>query len=83
MKLPALGNEGSKHDGARSLQGLATEVGFGHGGLDGHRFALRMIAADGKRRQCPDGDTNIRGRTGDILDVLALTCTQEWQQREP
>ena len=24
----------------------------------------------------------IRGRTGDILDVLALTCTWEWQKRE-
>ena len=34
-------------------------------------------------RQRPDGKNSIRkGGTGDILDVFALTCTQEWQQRE-
>ena len=28
--LPALGEEGSEHDGARKTQLLATEVSFGH-----------------------------------------------------
>ena len=39
LNLPALGEEGSKHDGARSSQTLATKVGFDHRGLDGNRLA--------------------------------------------
>ena len=42
-----------------------------------------IIAREVERRQCPDGETYIsKGGTGDILDILALTCTLEWQQPE-
>ena len=40
FNLLALREEGSEHDGARSHEVLATEVGFGHGGLDGDRVAV-------------------------------------------
>ena len=40
LHLLALGEEGSEHDGARSAKVFATEVSFGHGGLDGDRLAV-------------------------------------------
>ena len=40
------------------------------------------VVADMQTRQCPDGEKYIRGRTGDGLGVLALTCTWEWPQQE-
>ena len=44
-------------------------------------FSTQLVGADVKLHQCPDGGKYIRGGTLDILDildVLALTCTQEW-----
>ena len=42
-----------------------------------------VVAKQVEGRQCPDGRCNIsKGGTGDILDILALTCTLGWQQRE-
>ena len=53
----------------------APEVGFLVGG--------DAVVADVEGRQCPDGEGYIsKGGTGDILDILALTCTLGWQQRE-
>ena len=41
------------------------------------------VVAEIQTRHRPDGETYIsKGGTGDILGVLALTCTQEQQQRE-
>ena len=78
MYLLALGEEGSEHDGTRDTQILVTEVSFSRGGLDGDRLAPGVITADGEFLHRPNGETNIsKGGTGDILGVLALTCTQE------
>ena len=45
------------------------------------RFAeegAKIVVADIETCQRPDGEMNIsKGGTGDILGVLALTCTQE------
>ena len=40
------------------------------------------VAKDIRSHHRPDGEMDIRGRTGDGLDILLLTCTLEWQQRE-
>ena len=46
-------------------------------------LSTEVVARKVQGRHRPDGKNSIRkGGTGDILDVLALTCTQEWQQRE-
>ena len=46
-------------------------------------LGVERIAREVEGRQRPDGEMHIsKGGTGDILDVLVLTCTQEWQQRE-
>ena len=55
MCLPALGEKGSEHDGTRDTQTLATEVSFGHGGLNGDRLAPGHIAADGEFLHRPLG----------------------------
>ena len=82
LYLLALGEEGSEHGGARRTKVLATEVSFGHVCLDGHRLAPIIITTDGKCFHRPDGTTNIRGWTGDILVGFTLTCSQELLQRE-
>ena len=46
-------------------------------------LGAEIIAREVERRQCPNGRSDIsKGGTGDILDILALTCTLGWQQRE-
>ena len=61
--------------------GLELEVGvlaFADAPEVGFLVEGDAVVADVEGRQCPDGKNSIRkGGTGDILDVLALTCTQE------
>ena len=46
-------------------------------------FSLEPVVADVQTLHRPDGEMYIsKGGTGDILGVLALTCTQEWLQQE-
>ena len=61
LYLLALGEEGSEHNGARIHEVLATEVCFGHGGIDGDWLApaALVIATDGEFHQRPDGKYNI------------------------
>ena len=41
-------------------------------------ISKELVAANVQTRHCPKGETYIsKGGTGDILGVLALTCTQE------
>ena len=57
-----------------------------HMSFDGLGDVLGALGADPvarevERRQRPNGEMYIsKGGTGDILGVLALTCTREWQQ---
>ena len=45
--------------------------------------AGNVVVADVQLCQRPDGRNNIRGWTGDGLDILVLTCTLGWQQQLP
>ena len=61
-------------DGLVVLQGCSNDLGSS---------SIEAVVADVELHQCPDGETYIsKGGTGDILGVLALTCTREWQPRE-
>ena len=58
-----------------SIEPQRTHMSFdGLGNVLG-ALGLELIVGEVERRQRPDGKTNIRGRTGDGLCVLALTCT--------
>ena len=70
---PALGEEGGEHNGPRRTQLLLAEVSFSHGCLNSDRWPLFVIcdAREGEFRQRPNGRSDIRGRTADILDIRA------------
>ena len=68
LRLPALRKSSSE----------SCDTGHvGYPVLVGIVISSEPVLTDIQVRQCPDGTTNIRGQTGDILDILVLTCTWE------